>query len=160
MGRLLVERGLHLVYGGARVGLMGALADEVLARGGGVTGVIPAGLVEREVAHPSLLDLRVVPTMHARKALMADLSDAFIALPGGFGTFEELLEAATWVQLGIHRKPVGVLNVAGYYDGLLRQVERAVEESFVPPHNQGLLLVAEEPSRLLDLLERWTPANP
>jgi uncharacterized protein (TIGR00730 family) len=138
------------------VGLMGALADEVLAGGGGVTGVIPRGLVEREVAHPSLIDLRVVPNMHARKALMAELSDAFIALPGGYGTFEELFEVVTWVQLGIHGKPVGVLNVAGYYDGLLQQVQRAVGEGFVPLHNRSLMVVADEPAALLDQMERWT----
>jgi uncharacterized protein (TIGR00730 family) len=160
VARELVERGISLVYGGARVGLMGVVADEVLARGGSVTGVIPRGLVEREIAHSSLLDLRVVETMHARKALMAELSDAFIALPGGYGTLEEVLEAVTWVQLGIHDKPVAVLNVGGYYDGLLRQVEQAVEEAFIPARNRGLLLVAEDPATLLDRLERWTPATP
>jgi uncharacterized protein (TIGR00730 family) len=133
---------------------MGALADEVLTRGGAITGVIPRGLVEREVAHTSLLDLRVVPDMHARKALMADLADAFIALPGGFGTLEELLEMVTWVKLGIHDKPVGLLNVAGYYDGLLRQVEQAVSESFVAAGERERLLVAEDPSALLDRLEQ------
>ena len=154
LGQELAERRLHLVYGGARVGLMGALADEVLAHGGLVTGVIPRGLVEREVAHTSLLDLRVVPDMHSRKALMAELADAFVALPGGFGTFEELFEVVTWVKLGIHDKPVGLLNVAGYYDGLLRQVEQAVAESFVASQERERLLVAEEPSSLLDQLAR------
>jgi uncharacterized protein (TIGR00730 family) len=154
LGRLLAERRLHLVYGGARVGLMGALADEVLTRGGTVTGVIPRGLVEREVAHTSLLDLRVVADMHARKALMADLADALLALPGGFGTLEELFEVVTWVKLGIHDKPVGLLNVAGYYDGLLRQVEQAVSESFVAPLERERLLVADDPSSLLDQLAR------
>jgi uncharacterized protein (TIGR00730 family) len=154
LGRLLAERRIHLVYGGARVGLMGALADEVRARGGTVTGVIPQGLVEREIAHTSLPDLRVVPDMHARKALMAELADAFLALPGGFGTFEELFEVVTWVKLGIHDKPVGLLNVAGYYDGLLSQVERAVSESFVSAGEKERLVVAEEPEALLELLQR------
>ncbi|HEY7513398.1 MAG TPA: TIGR00730 family Rossman fold protein [Vicinamibacteria bacterium] len=152
LGRQLVERRLHLVYGGARVGLMGALADEVLARGGTVTGVIPRGLVDREIAHATLLDLRVVADMHARKALMAELADAFLALPGGFGTLEELFEVVTWVKLGIHDKPVGLLNVAGYYDGLLRQVERAVSEAFVSSRERDQLLVADEPKALLDQL--------
>ncbi len=144
------------MYGGARVGLMGALADEVLARGGTVTGVIPRGLVDREIAHTALLDLRVVPDMHARKALMAELADAFVALPGGFGTFEELFEVVTWTKLGIHDKPVGLLNVAGYYDGLLLQVERAVAESFVAAAERERLLVADEPEALLDQLARLT----
>jgi uncharacterized protein (TIGR00730 family) len=160
LGRLLAERRLHLVYGGARVGLMGALADEVLTRGGTVTGVIPRGLVDREVAHTSLLDLRVVADMHARKALMAELADAFIALPGGFGTLEELLEMVTWVKLGIHAKPVGLLNVAGYYDGLLRQVDEAVSESFVAAAEKERLLVADEASSLLDQLARRARAGP
>jgi hypothetical protein len=131
---------------------MGALADEVLARRGTVTGVIPRGLVDREIAHTALLDLRVVDDMHARKALMAELADAFLALPGGFGTLEELFEVVTWVKLGIHDKPVGLLNVAGYYDGLLRQVERAVSESFVSSRERDQLLVADEPKALLDQL--------
>ena len=133
---------------------MGALADEVLAHGGTVTGVIPRGLVDREIAHEALLDLRVVPDMHARKALMTHLADAFVALPGGFGTLEELFEVVTWVKLGLHDKPVGLLNLAGYYDGLLRQVEQAVREEFVSSRERERLLVADEPSALLDQLAR------
>jgi uncharacterized protein (TIGR00730 family) len=139
---------------------MGALADEVLARRGTVTGVIPRGLVDREIAHTALLDLRVVDDMHARKALMAELADAFLALPGGFGTLEELFEVVTWVKLGIHDKPVGLLNVAGYYDRLLRQVERAVSESFVSSRERDQLLVADEAKALLDQLARRALTGP
>jgi len=125
LGRLLASRGLGLVFGGGGVGLMGVLADHALAGGGSVTGVIPHGLAARELAHRGVADMRVVPTMHARKALMASLADAFVALPGGLGTLDELFEIATWSQLGIHRKPVGVLNVGGYYDPLVVLLEHA-----------------------------------
>jgi uncharacterized protein (TIGR00730 family) len=152
LGQEMVARGLGLVFGGGGVGLMGAVADAVLDAGGEVTGVIPHGLVVRELAHPRVADMRVVNTMHARKALMADLSDAFVALPGGFGTLDELFEAATWSQLGIQRKPIGLLNVAGYFDGLLAQVRHAVAEGFVPRRNETLLLNAEDPASLLDRL--------
>jgi uncharacterized protein (TIGR00730 family) len=140
---------------------MGVLADAVLAAGGEALGVIPHGLVAREIAHRSLTEMRVVPSMHARKALMAELSDAFVALPGGFGTFEELLEMVTWAQLGIHRKPVGLLNVAGYYDPLIALVDHAVSEGFVSPPNRGLILVESEPGPLLERLSAHRgPAGP
>lgn len=151
LGRLLVARGHGIVYGGGSVGLMGRLADAALAAGGEVIGVIPEKLATKELAHPALTELHVVASMHARKALMAELADAFIALPGGFGTFEELLEMVTWAQLGIHRKPIGVVNVAGYYDALSQLVEHAVREGLIREENRGLFVVAERPA---DLLER------
>ncbi len=155
LGAALVERGYGLVYGGASVGLMGAIADEVLARGGEVIGVIPEALVSRELSHRGLTELHVVGTMHERKALMAAKSDAFIAMPGGFGTFEELFEVVTWGQLGIHRKAVGLLDVEGYYDPLLALVERGVAEGFIPESHQALLCLEPDPRRLLDRLERY-----
>jgi uncharacterized protein (TIGR00730 family) len=161
MALALVARGEGLVFGGGSVGLMGVLADALLAAGGEALGVIPHGLVAREIAHRSLTEMRVVPSMHARKALMAELSDAFVALPGGFGTFEELLEMVTWAQLGIHRKPIGLLNVAGYYDSLIALVDHAVREGFVPPGNRGLILVDGEPGPLLERLSAYqSPARP
>ena len=135
----MTRRGIDLVYGGGNVGLMGIMADSVLARGGHVIGVIPEMLVSREVAHLGLPDLRVVRTMHERKALMASLADAFVALPGGFGTFEELCEVITWTQLGLHPKRCGVLNVSGYYDPLLAQFDRAVEDGFIKPVNRQIV---------------------
>ena len=157
----LVERSLGLVFGGGSVGLMGVLANAVLAKGGEAIGVIPHGLAAREVAHRGLGDLRVVPSMHARKSLMADLSDAFLALPGGFGTFEELFEVITWAQLGIHGKPIGLLNVAGYYDSLIRFLDNTVAEGFASAANRGLLLIADEPDELLDrLLQHRPPDRP
>jgi len=146
----LVSRGIGLVFGGGSVGLMGVLADEALAAGGALTGVIPHGLAARELAHRGVADMRVVPTMHARKALMAELADGFVALPGGIGTLEELFEIVTWSQLGIHRKPVGVLNVAGYYDPLVALLDHAVDGGFVPAASRGLVIVDEQPSRLVD----------
>lgn len=154
LGRELVRRGLGLVFGGGSVGLMGILADAVLAAGGEAIGVIPGPLAAREVAHRRLTDLRVVPTMHARKALMAELAGAFLAAPGGLGTLEELLEIATWAQLGIHGKPIGVLNVAGYFDPLAALLERAVAEGFVPEESRGLFLFGDEPAALLDRMAR------
>jgi len=153
----LVRRRLGLVYGGGSVGLMGVLADAALSEGGEVIGVIPQGLASRELAHASLTELRVVSSMHERKALMAALVDGFIALPGGLGTFEETLEVLTWSQLGIHRKPVGVLNVAGYFDGLRRMLGHAVAEGFVRREYLALLLFDEQPSSLLDALAAWRP---
>jgi uncharacterized protein (TIGR00730 family) len=138
---------------------MGVVADAALAGGGEVVGVIPHALAARELAHGDVADMRVVPSMHARKALMAELSDGFIALPGGLGTFEELLEIATWSQLGIHRKPVGVLNVAGYYDALVALLDRAVEGGFISPENRHLLTVAESPVALLEALEAYRPSE-
>lgn len=158
LGRLLAERGVGVVFGGGRVGLMGALADGALACGGEVVGVIPGPLRTRELAHPGVSTMHVVPTMHARKALMNELSDAFVALPGGFGTFDELFEVVTWAQLGIHEKPIGLLNVGGYFDALLALVGHAVDEGFVRQPQRGLLAVADEPAALLAALRRHRPA--
>ena len=160
LGRLLAERRIGLVYGGASVGMMGAVADAVLTGGGEVIGVIPEALVQRELAHSHLTELRVVSSMHERKALMAELSDGVIALPGGFGTFEELFETITWSQLGIHRKAIGVLNVGGFYDGLLALMEHAIEEGFVPAQHRDLILEAAEPGALLDLIASYEPPEP
>jgi hypothetical protein len=159
MGRLLAERKIGLVYGGGNVGLMGAVADAVLAAGGEAIGVIPRHLESREIAHRGLTELRVVASMHERKALMADLSDAFIALPGGLGTFEEFFEVATWSQLGIHDKPLGLLNVRGYYDVLDQHLARAVEERFVRAEHRSLILLAEDPAALLDRLQALEPRH-
>ena len=152
LGQLLVRSEIGLVYGGGSVGLMGVIADAVLDAGGDVIGVIPEALATAELLHPRVADMRVVPTMHARKALMAELSEAFIALPGGFGTFEELFEVVTWSQLRLHRKRTGLLNVGGYYDPLVRLVDHAVQEGFIKPKHRGLLLVEERPDLLLDRL--------
>jgi len=157
MAAALVRRGLGLVYGGGCVGLMGTLADAVLAEGGEVIGVIPEALVQWEVAHRGCTELRVVGSMHERKALMAELADAFIALPGGYGTVEELCEVLTWSQLGLHVKPCGLLNVEGYYDPLLALLDHSVQERFLRPVHRSLLLQEREPERLLDLLEAFTP---
>lgn len=153
----LVRRKLGLVYGGGAVGLMGALADAMLAGGGEVIGVIPGPLVSRELAHAGVTEMRVVDSMHERKATMASLVDGFIALPGGLGTLEETLEILTWAQLGIHRKPIGVLNVEGYYDALLRLLTHAVREGFVRPEYFGLLLFGDTPAELLDRFATWQP---
>jgi uncharacterized protein (TIGR00730 family) len=152
LGTLLAERGIGLVYGGAAVGLMGAVADATIAAGGSVTGVIPQALVDREVAHTGLPDLRVVNSMHERKALMAELSDAFIALPGGIGTFEEIFEVWTWTQLGSHAKPCAVLNIEGFYDKLLDFLDHVVDEAFLKPVHRGMLLAEADPTALLDLI--------
>jgi hypothetical protein len=157
LGKLFAARGIELVYGGARVGLMGALADAVLAEAGRVTGVIPRALVEKEVAHSGLTDLRIVTSMHQRKALMADLSDAFVALPGGWGTLEEMFEILTWAQLGLHRKPCGLLNVQGYFDRLLAFLDHTVEQGFVRREYRSLLAVSDAPAALLDALPAQTP---
>jgi uncharacterized protein (TIGR00730 family) len=148
----LIRRGIGVVYGGACVGLMGLLADEVLARGGEVIGVIPGAMVDREIAHRGLTDLRIVDSMHERKAMMAGLADAFIALPGGFGTFEEFCEAVTWTQLGLHQKRCGLLNVAGFYDPLLALFDRAVADGFLKPENRAIVTAEAEPPALLDRL--------
>jgi len=157
MGQALVARGFELVYGGARVGLMGAIADAVLDAGGRFIGVIPQALVEREVAHAGLSDLRVVSSMHERKAMMADLSDGFVAMPGGWGTFEELFEVLTWGQLGLHRKPCGLLNVEGYFDPLLAFLGHAYEEQFVRTEYARLLAVSDSPDGLLDQFLGFEP---
>lgn len=156
-GRLLAERHIRLVYGGASVGLMGELADAVLAAGGEVIGVIPHALVAKEVAHHGLSELLVTASMHERKARMAELSDGFVALPGGLGTFEELFEAWTWAQLGIHHKPCALLNVAGYYDRLVGFFEHAEAEGFMRRLHQSMLLVAETPDQLLDAFGAYRP---
>jgi uncharacterized protein (TIGR00730 family) len=152
VGQLLCRRGIELVYGGGRVGLMGMVADACLNEGGRVIGVIPQALADKEVAHTGLTELRIVASMHERKALMADLSDAFMALPGGFGTWEEFFEVLTWAQLGIQRKACGVLNVGGYYDSLLQMADRAWSEGFVREAHRGLLLSDADPGQLLDRL--------
>ena len=157
LGRLLAMRGVGLVYGGARVGLMGAVADAVLAGGGQVTGVIPQALVDKEVAHSGLTTLHVVTSMHERKALMADLADGFIALPGGWGTLDEMFEVLTWAQLGLHAKPCGLLNVHGYYDGLLSFLEHSTDEGFVRREYRAMISVAASPAALLDLLQAHVP---
>ncbi len=150
VAKALVDRSLRLVYGGASVGIMGAVADEVLRLGGQAVGVIPESLVRKEVAHGSLTELHVTQTMHQRKMLMADLSDGFVALPGGIGTLEEIFEVWTWAHLGIHSKPCGLLNVAGYFDPLITFLDRAVDEQFVKPEIRSILLVNSDPGELLD----------
>ena len=157
LGRELAERGMRLVYGGGRVGLMGVIADEVLAQGGQVLGVVPQSLVDKEVAHKGLTELRIVGTMHERKALMADHSDGFIAMPGGFGTLDEFFEIITWAQLGLHRKPCGFLNVAGYYDPLLRFIDHSVAEGFVRREHAGSIVVAASGGELLGKMATHRP---
>ena len=152
LGHLLAERGMGLVYGGAHVGLMGAVADAVLEAGGPVIGVIPESLVAREIAHTGLTELRVVGSMHERKAMMAELSDAFVALPGGWGTLEEFCEVLTWALLGLHAKPCALLNVGGYFDHLLAFVEHATAEGFVRQAHREMVLVADAPAVLLERL--------
>jgi hypothetical protein len=153
LGRELVKSGVALVFGGGRVGLMGVVADSVLAAGGEAIGVMPRALVEKEIAHTSLTKLHVVESMHQRKAVMADLADAFLLLPGGYGSWEEFLEVVTWLQLGIHRKPCALLNVAGYYDALLSQASHALAEGFLRPAHKEMLIVEENPARVLARLE-------
>jgi uncharacterized protein (TIGR00730 family) len=155
----MAVREIDLVFGGGRVGLMGILADEMLSLGREAIGVIPHALAEREVAHGSLTDLRVVSTMHERKALMSELSDAFIAIPGGFGTFEELFEVITWAQLGIHEKPIGVLNVDHFFDPFEALISTAIEEGFIRPEYTDLLVVENDVERLLGRLEAFEPVN-
>ena len=150
VGQELSHRDLVLVYGGGNIGLMGALADATLTAGGRVIGVIPEALLAKEVGHCGLPDLRVVKTMHERKALMAELSDGFIALPGGFGTFEEFFEVLTWSQLGLHSKPCGVLNLSGFFDPLLELLDHSVREGFVRPAHRELVLVDTDICRLLE----------
>lgn len=148
-GALLAQQQIQIVYGGARVGTMGALADGALAAGGQVVGVMPQRLVEREVAHQGLTQIHVVDSMHTRKALMADLAEGFVALPGGFGTYDELFEILTWAQIGLHHKPVGLLNVAGFYTPLLTFLQSGVQTGFVPQRHLAMLHVSEEPQVLL-----------
>jgi len=155
LGTVLADRGIGLVYGGGNIGLMGVLADTMVAGGAEVIGVIPEALVAREVAHRSLTDLRIVGSMHERKALMAALADGFIALPGGLGTLDELFETLTWGQLGLHEKPCGLLNVAGFYDDLARLLDRLVAERFVHLDHRAMLVVETDPARLLDRLSQY-----
>lgn len=155
MGRLIARRGLGLVFGGGGIGLMGVLATAALAKGGEVIGVIPRGLLTKEVAHEGVKDLRVVASMHERKALMADLADAFVAMPGGYGTLEEFCEMLTWAQLGLHGKPCGLLNAGGFYRHFLAQLDHQVAEGFLNPATRSLVLEHEDPDRLLDLLAAY-----
>jgi uncharacterized protein (TIGR00730 family) len=158
LAAVLVEHKLGIVYGGGNVGLMGVLADAALGRGGEVIGVIPRKLVDKEVAHRGVTELRIVETMHERKALMNDLSDAFIALPGGFGTLDEFFEVLTWSQLGFHGKPCALLNVAGYYDRMLAMLDHAVTERLLRPVHRELVIADTDPSRLLQRLSAFSPA--
>lgn len=155
----LARENIALVYGGGNVGLMGILADEVMRQGGEVTGVIPKALLDKEIGHLGLTRLHIVKDMHERKAMMASLSDGFIALPGGLGTLEELFEALTWAQLGFHEKPIGLLNVAGFYDGLIAFVQKQVQEGFVRPGHAGLMLHEAGPDALLERFKSWTPSH-
>jgi uncharacterized protein (TIGR00730 family) len=159
LGGILASRRLTLVYGGGCVGLMGELADSVLAAGGEVVGVIPRSLYEMEVAHTGVTELHVVDSMHERKALMADLSDGVVALPGGLGTLEELFEVLTWAQLGLHEKPCGLLDVAGYFEHLIAFLDHAVEERFLRAEHRGLLPVETCPAALLDRLADHRPSR-
>jgi uncharacterized protein (TIGR00730 family) len=154
LARELAGAGITVVYGGAAVGLMGALADTALEAGGKVVGVIPQQLVDREIAHPELTELHVVSSMHERKALMADLADAFVALPGGIGTLEELIEVYTWAQLGLHAKPIAVLNTLAYYDPLVAFLDHAVDQGFLVPARREALVVAPDPQALLQAFVR------
>jgi hypothetical protein len=158
LGQVLAERGLGLVYGGSKAGLMGEIAQSVLAVKGEVIGVIPRPLASKELAHRGLSDLRFVDSMHERKALMAELSDGFIALPGGMGTFEEFFEITTWAQLGLHSKPCGLLNIAHYYDRLIEFLDQAMEECFIKPAHRALMMVANDADSLLDQFENHRPA--
>ncbi|MFI3137948.1 MAG: TIGR00730 family Rossman fold protein [Methylococcaceae bacterium] len=167
LGAELAKRNLALVYGGASIGIMGVIADAVMAHGGEVIGVIPQVLVEKEVSHAHLTELKIVNSMHERKALMAELADGFIALPGGLGTLEELFEILTWAQLGLHQKPCALLNVNHYYDALIAFLDQAVDEQFVSPKHRALLLLEESPNAIIDrlvgyrapVLEHWLSAE-
>jgi len=157
LGSILAGRGITLVYGGGNVGLMGVLANAVLAGGGNVIGVIPQAMVDLEVAHTGFPDLRIVGSMHERKALMADLADAFIALPGGLGTLEEFCEILTWAQLGMHQKPCGLINVENYFDQLIAFLDDAVRERFVRPEHRAMVLVESDAERMIDRLQAYRP---
>jgi len=159
LGREMAKRGIGLVFGGGGVGLMGVIADAVLVEGGHAIGVIPHAMVARELAHRALPDLRIVNSMHERKATMAALADAFIAMPGGFGTFEEFCEVVTWTQIGLHRKSCGLLNVGGYYDPFIAQIDLGVAEGFVKESNRGIVVAHSDPAKLIDLVAQ-RPAPP
>ena len=154
LGRLMAQRNIALVYGGGSVGLMGIIADAVLESGGKVIGVIPRQLATRELLHPGVEEMHVVDDMHTRKAKMSECSDAFIAMPGGFGTLEELFEVVSWVQLGIYSKPVGLLNTSGFYDPLLNMVDHCIETEFIKPKYRDLIIADDSPSTLIEHLER------
>jgi uncharacterized protein (TIGR00730 family) len=157
LGELMARKGIGLVFGGGCIGLMGTIADAVLASGGETVGVIPDGLMRREIGHRGVTQLHVVDTMHQRKALMADLSNAFIALPGGYGTLEEFAEVVTWSQLGIQQKPCALLNIEGYWNGLLAFLDHAVSEDFVRRENRSLVLVGSTPEEVLEKISSWQP---
>lgn len=157
LGNVLLDKGIGLVYGGGDVGLMGKIARTVFENGGEVIGVIPKALAEKEVAYKKLSDLRIVNSMHERKAVMAELSDGFMALPGGLGTVEEFFEILTWSQLGIHNKPCGILNVCGYYDHILKFVDQAIDENFINKEHRSLLMVDENPEGLIKQFENYKP---
>ncbi|PSB05579.1 TIGR00730 family Rossman fold protein [filamentous cyanobacterium CCP2] len=159
MGQTLAQQGIELVYGGGNVGLMGVVADAVLNAGGRAIGVLPKALEAKELAHTGLTELHIVHSMHERKALMADLSEGFVALPGGYGTFEEFCEVVTWTQLGFHQKPCGLLNVEGFYDPLITMFDRATTEQFIRPIHRNLVLQAQEPEKLLKLLSDFEPVT-
>jgi len=157
VGKMLAEEKLRLIYGAGNVGLMGQVADAAMAHGGQVTGVIPDFLVRKEVAHLNLTELIIVDTMHTRKSRMAELSDGFITLPGGFGTMDELCEILTWAQLGLHRKPIGILNVNGYYDALLQLFDRMTHDKLLRTENRAMVLVDTEPRALLRKMRQYQP---
>lgn len=157
VGEFLVDHDIELVFGGGRVGLMGKIADSVLAKGGRVIGVIPEALAIKEVAHEGLTELNVVNSMHERKAMMAELADGFVAMPGGFGTFEEFCEIVTWAQLGIHQKPCALLNVNGFYDHLIALFDHSAAQSFIRDEHRRLVLVESEIGRLFELMKNYEP---
>ena len=157
LGRALLQRGIGLVYGGGGVGMMGRISETVKSGGGEIIGIIPNALLAREAGRNDIGELRIVRSMHERKAIMVEISDGFIAIPGGFGTFEEFCEIVTWAQLGLHAKPVGLLNVDSYFDPLIAQFDRAVTEEFAYPENRALILHETNPDRLLDLMEAYNP---
>jgi len=156
---VMVSRDITLVFGGGKVGVMGLMADAVLARGGKAIGVIPTFLMDKEVGHTGLTHMHIVENMHQRKQLMSDLSDGIITLPGGFGTLEEFFEVLTWLQLGLHKKPIGILNVGGFYDFLLKQMDVMVEQRFLKPANRELVLTSNDPIELVDIMSKFD-ANP
>ena len=158
-GRLLASRGIGLVYGGGNIGLMGAIADAALAAGGEVIGVIPDVLLAKEVGHTGLTEMHVVRNLHERKARMADLSDGFVALPGGYGTFEEFCEVITWSQLSLHKKPCGLLDVAGYWRPMVEMFDHAAEEGFLKPQNRRIVLMEETMEALLEKMSAWRPGT-
>jgi len=157
LGNAIAKRNICLVYGGARVGLMGEIASTVIRAKGEVIGVIPKDLVDKEVAHGGLSDLRIVESMHERKALMAELSDGFIALPGGFGTIEEIFEVITWAQLSFHDKPCGFLNINGYYDHLIKFIDHSLKENFIVPEHRAMILIDDDPESLLEKFLNYEP---